>query len=125
MRIRVSALRILAGLSLLGVLNACTEPKANYLANTAGGSQTVAPGAQAAIPLTVTVQDFDHNPVEGVEIVWMVKSGAGTLSSTTSTTNGDGVSSVTYTAGSTTGKTIVTATVPLLGASVTYTMTVE
>ena len=124
MRIRVSALRILAGLSLLGAVNACTEPKANYLSSASGGMQTVAVGAQAA-PLTVLVRDVEGDPIEGVVVNWWIKSGAGSLSSATSTTNGDGLASVTYTAGSTAGQTIITATVPALGASVTYTMTVQ
>jgi hypothetical protein len=125
MRIRVSALRMLAGLSLLGALNACTEPLPTYLANAAGGTQIVAPGAQAATPLTVSVKDHEGEPMEGVEITWAIKSGAGSISSPTSTTDGDGMSSVTYTAGTTLGLTVITATVPALGATVTYSMTVQ
>ena len=125
MRIRVSPLRILAGLSLIGALSACTEPTPVYLANTAGGTQTVAVGAQAPTPLTVTVQDYNKDPKEGVEIIWWIKSGAGSISATSTTTNDDGVSSVTYTAGATAGTTVITASVPALGASVTYTMIVQ
>lgn len=128
MRIRVSAVRALIGLSLLGGLNACdftSPPSAEYLANTAGGVQTVAIGAQAGIPLTVTVRDTDLDPIKGVTVVWKITSGGGSLSAASTTTNDDGVTSVTFTAGPSAGTTSIAATVPGLGASVGFTMTVK
>lgn len=128
MRIRVSALRSMIGLSLLVAVNACdftSPPSAEYLANTAGGVQTVAVGAQAATPLTVTVRDTDLDPIKGVTVLWKITSGGGSLSAGSSTTNGDGVTSVTFTAGTAAGTTNIAATVPGLGATVGFTITVQ
>lgn len=125
MRIRVSPLRLLMGLSLIAGLSACTEPMAAHLAGTAGGTQTVAMGAQAPTPLTVTVRDYYGEPVEGVEISWKIQSGSGSLSSATTTTGDDGTTSVTYTAGTTTGRTSIAASQPLLGSAVNFTMIVQ
>jgi hypothetical protein len=125
---RVSALRIVMGLGLIGALGACEFGPADipaYLANNSGSQQTVAPGAQAAQPLTVIVRDQDRDPIENVEVFWAVKSGSGTLGSPSSTTSGSGIASMNFTAGSTVGTTVVSATVPALGAGVTFTMIVK
>jgi hypothetical protein len=128
MRIRETVLRVLIGLSLMGGLSACdlsslTNPE--YLANTGGGVQTVAIGAQAAQPLTVTVTNMNRDPLKGVTVNWAITSGGGSLSATSTATNGDGVTSVTFTAGATAGTTVIAASVPSLGAAVGFTMTVK
>jgi len=128
MQIRFSAVRALTGIALLGTLGGCvfTAPDiAAYLANTSGGNQTVAPNASASQPLTVTVRDQDRNPLENVTVQWSIKTGNGTLSTTESSTNGDGVATNSYTAGASTGNTLVIAEVPELGAAVTFTMIVK
>jgi hypothetical protein len=128
MQIRFSAVRALAGIALLGTLGGCvfTSPDiAAYLSNTAGSNQTVAPNAPAASPLVVTVRDQDRNPLENVTVEWFIKSGNGTLSAAETTTNGDGQASVTYTAGASTGNTMVIAEVPQLGAAVAFVVTVK
>ena len=128
MRIRFSAIRALAGIALLGSLGGCifTSPDIPaYLANTSGSNQTVAPNAPAPQPLTVTVQDQDRNPLENVTVEWSIKTGSGTLSSVTSTTDGDGRASVNYTAGASTGATTILAQVPVLGAAVAFVVEVK
>ena len=73
----------------------------------------------------MTVLDQDDNASEGIDVIWSIKSGAGTLSTTTTTTDGDGMATVSYTAGPTVGKTVIVATVPRIASAVTYTMTVK
>lgn len=118
MRIRVSAVRFLVGLSLAGSLTGCIfddQKIPAYLEHPVTSTQVVAPNAQAAKPLTVIVRDQDKNPLEGVTVQWSIKSGSGTLSAAETKTDGDGKTSVTYTAGATTGNSLVHATVPVLG----------
>ena len=68
----------------------------------------------------VTVRDQDGNPMENV-----TKSGGGTLSASESTTNGDGQASVSYTAGASTGSAMIMAEVPVLGAAVIFSVSVQ
>lgn len=124
MRIRSSAVRLVAAVSLLGGLAACgISDFPSYIAGVDNSQQTIAPGAQSA-PLTVQVKDQEGDPLGGVVVNYEIKSGAGSLSATSATTNGDGRASVTFTAGTTTGVTIVNATVPSLG-SVGFNITVK
>jgi hypothetical protein len=128
MQIRFSAVRSLAGIVLLGTLGGCifTSPDIPaYLANTSGSLQTVAPNAPAAQPLSVTVRDQNRKPLENVTVEWNIKSGEGTLSAAESMTNSDGVASINYTAGSSTGDTMIMAKVPELGAAVAFVLTVK
>jgi hypothetical protein len=128
MRIRFSAVRALIGLGLATSLSACifTSPSIpTHLSNTLGQTQTVAPNAQAALPLTVQVKDQEGNPKSDVTIQWEIKSGSGTISANETTTNSDGSTSVTFTAGASTGTTVVLAKLPELGAAVSFTMTIK
>ena len=121
MRIRSSALRALAGIALLSSLGGCifTSPDIPAaLKNTSGSNQVVAPNAQAAQPLVVTVRDQDGNGLENVTVQWTIRAGSGTLSAAQSTTDGKGEASVLYTAGASTGNVTVSAEVPELGAAV-------
>jgi hypothetical protein len=128
MRIRFSAVRVLVGVSLLTGLSACifTSPTVPAeLRRTSKGEQIVAPNGTAAIPLTVTVRDQDGDAKENVTIVWTIKSGSGSLSAEQTETNGDGVASVSFTAGASTGTTVVLASQPELAASVSFTVKVQ
>jgi hypothetical protein len=128
MRIRFSAVRALVGISLLTGLSACifTSPTiAAELRRTSKGEQVVAPNATATTPLTVTVRDQDGNPKENVAIVWSIKSGSGTLSAVQTETNGDGETSINFTAGASTGTTIVLASQQELASSVSFTIKVQ
>jgi hypothetical protein len=121
-------LRAIAGVALLSSLGGCifTSPDIPaFLSNTSGSNQTIGPNAAAAKPLTVTVRDQDGNPLENVTVQWSIKSGSGTLSAAESTTDGDGKASVNYTAGASTGSTVIIAEVPVLGASVAFVMTIQ
>ena len=118
MRIRTSAVRLLVGLGLASTLTGCIfgdQKVAANIDNPIGGAQVVAPNAQAALPLTVEVWDHEKEPMEDVTVVWSIKSGGGTISATETKTDGDGRTSVTFTAGPATGSTVVLATVPNLG----------
>ena len=76
-----------------------------------GDAQTGTVGTALAKPLTVHVNDTDSyvRPFEGVPITWSVTGGGGTLSSTATTTNINGRSSVMLTLGSSPGANTVTA----------------
>ena len=116
MRIRFSAVRLVAAVSLLGGLAACgISDFPSYISGVENSQQTIAPGAQSA-PLTVQVKDQEGAPLGGVVVNYEIKSGAGSLSASSATTNDDGKASVVFTAGTTTGVTIVNATVPALGS---------
>ena len=76
-----------------------------------GDAQTGTVGTALAKPLTVHVNDTDSyvRPFEGVPITWSVTGGGGTLSSTETTTDINGRSSVMLTLGSSPGANTVTA----------------
>jgi hypothetical protein len=116
MRIRTSAARLLVAISLLGGAAACGMTDfPSYIAGVENSQQTIAPGAQSA-PLTVQVKDQDGDALSGVVVNYTIRSGAGSLSAPSATTNDDGRASVTFTAGTTTGTTVIDATVATLGA---------
>jgi hypothetical protein len=56
-----------------------------------GSGQTGAPGSTLANPLVVRITDAGGNPKSGAVVTFAVTSGAGTLSSTTATTNASGL----------------------------------
>lgn len=128
MRISPSVLRFAAAVGLATTLTGCIFQDQNIpaaVSNPMGATQTVAVGAVAPQPLMARVVDQDRNPIEGVTVRWEIKSGSGTLSQTETTTNGDGEATVTFTAGNTTGTTVVLAIVPLLGSAVSYSIKVQ
>ena len=128
MRIRFSAVRALVGVSLLTGLSACifTNPTTvAEIVRTSPAVDSVAVNATVATPLTVVIRDQDGEPKENVQVMWTIKSGSGTLSAATTETDGDGETSVTYTAGASTGTTVVLATQPALAASVGFTIKVK
>ncbi len=128
MRIRFSAVRALVGISLLSGLSACifTSPETPAaLTRVSAGEQTIAPNATAPVPLMVSVRDQDGDPAEGVTINWVIQSGNGTLSATQTSTDDDGQTSVTFTAGAATGTTVVRAIQPVLGAAVGFNIIVQ
>jgi hypothetical protein len=127
-KIRLAAARALVGISLLTGLSGCifTSPDTPVaLLRVSKGEQTIAPNATAPVPLTVSVRDQNGDPAEGVTITWTIRSGSGTLSATETSTNDDGETSITFTAGSTVGTTVVNAIEPVLGAAVGFTFIVQ
>jgi hypothetical protein len=127
MRIRFSSVRALLGIALVSGLTGCltSQDIPAYLSNTSGSKQIVAPNAQAPEPLTVTILDQDKNPMSGVAIDWEVQAGGGTLSAAETSTNDDGVTSVNYTAGASTGDAKIVAKQSTLGAAVTFMIKVQ
>jgi hypothetical protein len=128
MRIHSSALRAIAGVALLGTLGGCifTSPDIPaFLSNTSGSNQVVAPNSPAPKPLTVTVRDQNREPMENVTVKWWIKAGSGTLSAAETTTDGDGQTSVSYTAGASTGGTTIIAEAPQVGTAVVFVVVVQ
>ena len=77
-----------------------------------GNTQTIPAGTTAPIPLTIRALDELRTPLRGIEVRWIIASGGGALSSSTSTTDNTGTASVTYTAPAQPGPVTVHATVP-------------
>ena len=98
-------------------------PVVTTITMTSGTPQTVARNA-ASQPLTVTVRDQNGDPLSGRTVNWAVASGGGTLASTSSVTNAQGVATMTYTAGATAGAASVTASVGTL-TPITFNITVN
>ncbi|HEX7242743.1 MAG TPA: Ig-like domain-containing protein, partial [Longimicrobiaceae bacterium] len=68
-----------------------------------GDNQTGEVGTQLGQPLRVLVTDSLGNGVPGETVNWVVTSGGGSVSAPTSTTNGSGIASITWTLGTTAG----------------------
>ena len=98
-------------------------PVVTTVTMTSGSPQTVARNATST-PLTVTVKDQNGDPITGRTVNWAVATGGGTLASSTSVTNAQGVATMTYTAGATAGTATVTATVGNL-TPVTFNLTIN
>jgi adhesin/invasin len=98
-------------------------PVVTTITMTSGSPQTVARNGTSQ-PLTVTVRDQSGDPISGRTVTWAVATGGGTLSSTSSQTNAQGVATMTYTAGAPAGAATVTATVGTL-PPVTFNITVS
>ena len=73
-------------------------------------------------PLVVRVDDASGSPVSGATVNWTVSSGSGTVSSASTTTGGDGRTSVTFTGGATLGTNTVSAAVTGVAASASFTI---
>jgi hypothetical protein len=97
-------------------------PVVTTITLTSGSPQTVARNGTST-PLTVTVKDQNGDPIAGRTVNWAVATGGGTLTATSSTTNAQGVATMTYTAGATAGAATVTATVGNL-TPVTFNITI-
>ncbi|MND03864.1 Bacterial Ig-like domain (group 1) [compost metagenome] len=59
----------------------------------------------------MTLLDQNDEPIAGRTVTWAVTTGSGTLASTSSVTNDQGVASMTFTSDATAGNVTVTATV--------------
>jgi hypothetical protein len=85
-----------------------------------GSGQTGGVNLQLANPLVVRVRDTNGNVVVGALVSWTTSDGS--LSSATTLTGVDGLTSVTWTLGPTVGQQLATATIGS-GQSVTFTAT--
>jgi hypothetical protein len=77
-------------------------PQAGLMTITGGDAQNVALGQSAPQPLRIVLTDASGAPAAGVSLTWSVLSGGGTVVGASST-DADGSSSGTYTAGTTSG----------------------
>ena len=77
----------------------------------AGDGQIGEIGRELAIPLTVKVTDASGNPIEGLSVSWSVEPGSGSVSSTTSMTNAEGIAAVVWKLGDQRGEEMVSASV--------------
>lgn len=102
-------------LALAGPLAACNSAEGpnvpEGIAVVSGNDQFATVGGPVANPLVARVVDQKGTPFPGASVSWTVSGGGGTLSDTTSTSDGGGYAAMTYTAGSTPGVATVVATV--------------
>lgn len=112
---RANAMRAVCTVAVAVPMVACTSSTStdfsNQLSITGGDAQTVAVSAAAPLPLGVLVVDSFGNPVANAVVGWSVDSGSGTLKALSTTTGLDGKSTNTFTGGTTSGATVVTANV--------------
>lgn len=102
------------------------QPPPSAIAITTGDDQTGGIGAALPQPLVVTVTAADNQGVEGVEVVFSVAAGNGSLSATSVFTDAQGMAQVIWTLGSVPGTMQATATVPAAGdASVMFVATAQ
>ncbi len=111
-------------LTLAGCLN-IADPRVGLSLITiiGGNNQTVAVNATATDPLTIRAFDETTSPMPGVVVIWSITNGAGTLGSTSTTTDATGTTSVTFKAGASAGTVNIKATSSDL--NVTFTEVVQ
>src|SRR5712671_4675494 len=89
-----------------------------------GNAQTAVVGTALAQPLVVKVSDTNGNAVAGFALAWAVATGAGQVSTGTTTTGPDGKASITATLGTVAGAfTFTAAGSGLTGSPTTFTAT--
>jgi len=118
-RIATARLKCLAAAVSIFALSGCRlssdNPSSLTLGVLGGDEQTAAAGSVFPEPLRVIVVDQFGFSTEGVTIAWAITSGGGSLDATSTRSDADGTSSVTYTAGPTAGRATITATVIGIG----------
>jgi hypothetical protein len=99
----------------LGAVSACTlntdVTGPGGLLRHGGDEQSTAVNTDLPLPLSVMVVTQFGEPIDGAVVNWSIVSGGGTLSADATTTDATGVTSVTYTAGPTTGDVTIRAQV--------------
>lgn len=88
-----------------------------------GNEQTLQVGSTNAVPLVVRAFDNAAQPMEGVTVTWSVNpSSGGTVSTSSTTTDGAGMTQVNFTPGSTPQTLFVRASAE--GLTVSFTLTI-
>lgn len=106
--------------------SAATSIGESRLTLISGDGQSGAPSQLLPLPLTVSVKRPSGTPVLGVSVVWAVASGAGSISQSSTPTDGLGQASTTWTLGPDLGPQTVTATVTgAAGSPLTFGATAE
>ena len=120
------AVLALAALAACGsdddVTNVVTPTPTSISVTTSTNNQTGTVGTALATPLSVKVVDQNGNAVSGATVSWAVGTGGGTLGSATSTTDANGIATMTWTLPNTAGAYTVTASIAN-GQSVTLNAT--
>ncbi|MEO8192701.1 MAG: hypothetical protein ABI681_02545 [Gemmatimonadales bacterium] len=122
-RLRSRILEVAGTLSLAACFNlGDVNQGLSVLAIVGGNNQTIAVGSTDAQPLSVRALDAGAVAIEGVRVSWTVSSGGGSVSDVTLLTDAQGLASVTYRPGTSTGPVVVKATAE--GLTVTFNLTV-
>ncbi|HTK50810.1 MAG TPA: Ig-like domain-containing protein [Gemmatimonadaceae bacterium] len=80
--------------------NGSTDPsKPTAMAAVSPDSQTTAAGVKMAQPLVVRLTGGGDTPIAGTTVFWVINSGGGSLTDSSSTTDADGKAQTTYTPG--------------------------
>ena len=99
-------------------------PDPPQLLTVGGENQAAFIGHPVPLPLSVMVKNGDGSVAPNVTVVWAITAGGGTLSASSTLSDGAGVASVTWTLGKALGAQTVTASAPGLSVSpVTFTAT--
>jgi hypothetical protein len=110
-----SRVRLLGALTALCVSSACTlntdVTSPGAVIKYSGDDQTAAVNTVLPSPLAVIVVDQFGQRLKNVTVNWTIESGGGSLSASTVLTDDSGISSVTYTTGSTAGVVVIRAQV--------------
>lgn len=118
-RITTARFKLLSAAMIILAIAACQlstdDPISLTLGALKGDNQTAPAGTVFPDSLSVIVLDQYGFSTEGVKVAWAITSGGGSLSADTTTTDVNGISSVTYTAGLTPGRATITATVVGIG----------
>jgi len=121
--LRKSVAAVISILALGGCRLTTDAPKPRTLGIISGDHQSAMTGSALPEPLTVIVINQYGGPSENVTVTWAIASGGGNLSAASTTTDANGVTSVTYTTGQTPGSATITATVAGIG-TLTFAVTI-
>lgn len=108
MVVSIRASRALVAAASLALLGACKDKPSNLVTpvlattltiNSGSSGQTGVVGTALANPISVRVSDVAGNPVSGVTVTWTVVDSGGSTSASTTTTDINGNTSVTWTLG--------------------------
>ena len=82
-----------------------------------GNGQSGSINTELPLPLTVQVRDAGTNPVPNVAVTWVIGSGSGSVTPTTSTTDANGVATAAWTLGPLPGANTLSAVVSGIGVA--------
>jgi hypothetical protein len=110
--------------SVEGKVNATTAPNKISLTTAASGNaQSASRGTTLPTAFSATITNSNGSPVSGISVLWTVIAGGGILSSTTTSTNANGIVTSILTLGQNPGINTVTATIQGTTDSVTFNST--
>ena len=104
----------LAG-SPVAFVHTATAGTASGVTIVSGNGQTGPISTELPLPLTVQVRDAATNPVPNVAVTWVIGSGGGSVTPTTSTTDASGIATAAWTLGPSPGTNTLSAVVSGIG----------